>query len=203
MMTPKLKKYIRDNLHLVDNYKYKELYEGIGDVIDVVQRGSLTELLLSCAIKPDDYMTELPGCYLYDAPDIETYYISENITSIGPWSFCGCPLLTRVTIPEGVTRIGYGAFSECTSLTQLQIPYGVSCIEYATFSGCSSLKEITIPDSITKIEARAFSRCSSLYNIRFNGTKQQWENIYKASDAFSYLPTSQIHCIDGDTQLIE
>ena len=62
-----------------------------------------------------------------------------------------------VTVPDGVTRIAKGAFKGCRALTTVVIPRSVRNIDaYKEFEGCTSLKE-----------------------IRFGGTKEQWNDICK------------------------
>ena len=64
---------------------------------------------------------------------MEHVVISDSVTEIGDWAFCGCASLESITIPDSVTKIGDGAFC-----------------------GCKSLKSVIIPDSVTKIGYRAF-----------------------------------------------
>ena len=62
-----------------------------------------------------------------------------------------------VTVPDGVTRIAKGAFKRCRALTTVVIPRSVQNIDdYKEFSGCPSLRE-----------------------IRYGGTKEQWNDICK------------------------
>ncbi|MDE6068670.1 MAG: leucine-rich repeat domain-containing protein [Treponemataceae bacterium] len=73
--------------------------------------------------------------------------------------------LTSVVIPEGVTEIGRlsggdntdGAFENCKSLESVEIPASVKTIGFGTFFFCNNLKE-----------------------VKYAGTKAQWEAIKKA-----------------------
>ena len=61
-MNSELKQYIKDNIQLVDSYEYERLYVNLKTEN---LRSELTEFLLECDVKPDDYMKMLPSYYLY------------------------------------------------------------------------------------------------------------------------------------------
>ena len=91
--------------------------------------------------------------------------ISNGITSIGKYAFCGCRSITSITILDGVTSIGYEAFRGCTGLTNITIPDSVTSIGDCVFYDCRSLTSITIPDSVTSIGDWAFCGCIGLTSI--------------------------------------
>lgn len=114
--------------------------------------------------------------------------ISDGITKIGDYSFCGCSSITNVEMPKSVTVIGEQAFSNCTNLETVILSDGVTDIQLGAFMGCSKLNsislsnkleiigncafygceqlaEIIIPTSVKTIEGSAFSGCSNLTNI--------------------------------------
>ena len=86
--------------------------------------------------------------------------------------------IKSITIPSHINKIGSYAFEECIRLTS-----------------------ITIPDSVTSIGSGAFYECSELNDIKYTGTKEQWDNIKlgKLWNRKSAIKT--IHCIDGDINL--
>ena len=91
--------------------------------------------------------------------------ISQGITYIGNYTFCGCRSITNITIPNSVTNIGYYAFHSCSNLTSVTILTGVTIIGDFAFSSCENLTSIIIPNSVTSIGDGVFSNCSSLTNI--------------------------------------
>ena len=105
---------------------------------------------------------------------------------------------TSFTIPDSVTNIGNNAFSGCRSLTGITIPNSVTSIGSWAFSGCRSLTSITIPDSVTIIWVEAFYNCSILTSINYNGTKAQWNAIYKGPRWDEYTGYYTIYCSDGN-----
>ncbi|MDE7291612.1 MAG: leucine-rich repeat protein [Treponemataceae bacterium] len=136
-------------------------------------------------------------------PSMKDGYIDKNGVL---WKYTG--MWRSVNIPEGVTGIsGYkdynyssapyrGAFEEYDSyshyLTSVNIPDSVTSIGERAFYGCYELTSMTIGSGLTSIGDKAFSGCS-LAEIKFNGTKAQW-NAIKGSD--SIIVTSII-CNDG------
>ena len=171
-MNDYLKQYIKEHLDLVDEEMYEELYNNC----DEYDRADLTEFLLSCGIKPDEYMTRLPDYYLVGS-DIHSYHISPTINVIKTWAFGHCSELEIIYIPDSVTSIG----------------------DYA-FSSCSKLTSITIPNSVTNIERAAFSNCERLNTISYKGTVEEWKHIDIASESFDNVLTSVVRCTDGVTR---
>ena len=91
-------------------------------------------------------------------------------------AFWGCKNLTSVTIPPNVD-IGVASFSNCNGLTSVIIPEGTARIEMQAFYRCSNLTSVTIPVSVTSIASYAFAESDNLREIRYAGTKTQWNSI--------------------------
>ena len=217
-MNDYLKQYIKEHLDLVDKEMYDELYSNC----DQYDRADLTKFLLSCGIKPDEYMTRLPDYYLVGSDihsyhisptinviktwafghcsELEIIYIPDSVTSIGDYAFCCCSKLTSITIPDSVTSIDGSAFWQCSSLTSITIGDSVTRIGDYAFSYCSKLTSITIPNSVTKIERAAFSNCARLNTISYKGTVEEWKHIDIASGSFDNVLTSVVRCTDGVTR---
>ncbi len=141
--------------------------------------------------------------------------IPDSVTYIGPWAFNNCAEMTSVSIGNGVTCIGNNAFRECFSLTSLTIGNSVEIIERGVFSLCTGLTSVTIPDSViemgngtfygcdalekvtigncvTYIGDGAFTGCSALTDVYYNGTQDQFEQIYVS--AFNeYMLNANLH----------
>ena len=52
--------------------------------------------------------------------------------------------------------------------------------------------DVVIPGSVTKIGESAFNGCSSLKEIRFAGTKEQWEAVKKGEDWNKDVPAKDV-----------
>ena len=68
----------------------------------------------------------------YADSELKSYEISDEITSLGDFSFARSGLKS-IDIPEGVTNIGYGAFYHCDDLSNITIPATVTNIEPSAF----------------------------------------------------------------------
>ena len=102
---------------------------------------------------------------LFNDIEITDLVISDNVTNIEAYAFCGCSNITSIIIPDSVISIGEAAFSYCLGITNVKIPDRLKCISDSTFYWSSNLKDITIPNGITSIGKSAFDGCSSLTNI--------------------------------------
>lgn len=74
----------------------------------------------------------------------------------------------------------------------------VTSIGWGAFYGYVGLTSSTIPNSMMSIGEQAFSGCTSLTSIQFNGTKEQWETIFKWDNWTSDTGNFVVHCSDGD-----
>lgn len=102
-----------------------------------------------------------------------------------------------IPMDGSVTSIGYSAFYGCSELTSITIPDSVTAIGIGTFYECKGLSSVSIPSSVTSIGMSAFEYCSNLKEIKFNGTKEQWENINKGRDWNRVTGNYTITCTDG------
>ena len=100
-----------------------------------------------------------------------------------------------------VTSIGKEAFAFCDPLTSITIPNSITSIEKKAFLFCDSLKSITIPTSVKRIGWHAFDDCDSLLSFTFQGTLAQWKKIKLGYSWKTLLPTSVLHCTDGDLKI--
>jgi len=107
-------------------------------------------------------------------------HIPDGVKTIKAWAFMECNDITNVTIPPGAIELREHAFSRCKNLSEVIISEGVKSIGDCAFDDCSKLTRIVLPSTITEIGTRAFN-CCPLKNIDYNGTKTQWNEVYKGS----------------------
>ena len=100
-----------------------------------------------------------------------------------------------------VTSIGNDAFFRCKSLTSIIISNSVTTIGEAAFNRCRSISSVIIPDGVISIGWYAFLGCTSLVDIRYNGTIEQWQKIELGEYWNEDVPSTNIHCTDGDVEI--
>lgn len=132
----------------------------------------------------------------YGCKDLEEVYLSNTITNIVSDAFWECKSLKSIVIPDSVTDIDIGAFHDCSSLESVVLPKNIRELNRNIFLKCSSLREIHIPKTVVMIDKYAFGSCSSLSTIYYEGTVEQWNNIWKG-DAWCYLTYGVVECSDG------
>lgn len=145
-----------------------------------------------------------------DCSSLASVTLGNKVSSIGSTAFAGCSSLTSITMPDSVTSIGNNAFRGCSSLTSMSIPNNTTIIARQVFSWCTSLTCVMISNGVTEIEPCAFEYCVALSNIKFNGTKEQWEAIQKHElwntnldlyMGYQYSFIKTVECTDGTITL--
>ncbi|MDE6350571.1 MAG: leucine-rich repeat domain-containing protein [Treponemataceae bacterium] len=144
--------------------------------------------------------TEIYQRAFEDCLKLVSVNIPDTVVKIGMSAFSGCKNLKSVTIGNGVTEIGSGAFYGCESLKSVTIPEGVTEIYSQAFRRCTSLASVTIPASVTEIWECVFKGCESLKEVKYAGTKAQWEEALTNSYHGERMEIGNIvvHCKDGD-----
>ena len=124
-----------------------------------------------------DYEWYNGGPWLSQSIKAKRAILSDGITSIGNYAFC-VPYtwnikLEEINIPSSCTRIGVHAFDYCAGLV-----------------------EIFIPIRVTVIEAGAFCLCEGLKDVYYEGTKEQWQDIFIDEANEELVEDATIHFAD-------
>ena len=85
---------------------------------------------------------------------------------------------TSYTIPENVFSIVGNAFQYNTYLETVVLPKNLDTVGSYAFSGCSNLKTITVPASMYEIDYYTFNECVSLETVYYEGTEDDFKNIW-------------------------
>lgn len=90
-------------------------------------------------------------------------------------------------------------FQEALSLVSVDC-FGalLQVIGNSSFAYCRNLERIVLPKSLKVIGDEAFLLCSSLSEIRFEGTREEWNNIVKGKDWSYGVSALCVQCKDGD-----
>ena len=81
------------------------------------------------------------------------------------------------------------------------IPDSVIDIGCYSFDGCGSLTSLIIPGSVTVIGGYSLCWCDNLSDIRYAGTKTQWDLVNKEEGWNHGVPATIVHCSDGDVEI--
>ena len=91
-------------------------------------------------------------------------------------------LVTELVIPAGVSKISFAAFYNCSSLSSVKFPNSVKSIGKSAFYCCKNLTSIIIPNSVTSIGGSAFRDCANIEDVYYQGSKEQWKEIFIGSN---------------------
>ena len=106
------------------------------------------------------------------------YTVPASVTSIKDCAFQGQECLTSITIPDSVIAIGYDAFAFCYDLTSVSIGDNLSTIGALAFRHCYKLTTLFIGCGVETIRWDAFLECEKLADVYYNGSKEQWQEIF-------------------------
>ena len=182
-----LKHFIENNIELIDNQDYTELYRRWAreNPRGSIRSNELTELLLECNINFMPFMSIIPRYCFCNLP-IDNITIPQTISSIDEKAFTGCSKLKHIDFPTSISRIQSSAFED-SGLENVDLPDSVKMIAEKAFcnnaslknakvgtayylgakvfANCSQLESVTIDEGITTIFVETFENCQSLEEV--------------------------------------
>lgn len=133
------KSFIMENLNLIDEARWTELYANARARFSVAMHMSeLTELLYECdcdMFSGEHKLTKIPTAFLFKTMRSE-FRIPEHITEIGFLSFFDSNISGVVNIPVSCEKICEQAFSNCNEITELIINNPDIDVHESAFTGC-------------------------------------------------------------------
>lgn len=164
------------------------------------------------------------GDRAFSGSDVLEYVkLSSDICTIGDNAFEYTPSLKEISIPEklitissntfchsGICKIKFhtegqlsfisdNAFRGCGNLKEVEIPEGVVVLGNYSFYHCTGIKTVSLPNTLMSIGERAFENCISLELVQFNGTVEEFRNLYIGKRAFENCRSNiSIVCSDGE-----
>ena len=132
--------------------------------------------------------------------NLSSVNIPNGVTVIEFNAFVQCKNLTNITLPNALTKIENNAF-EATGLTNITIPNSVKKLGYCIFANCKNLQNVTIGNGVTNIPDGTFTGCTKLSNIKYAGTKAQWNAISLGDSWNEDVPATKVICSDGVVRL--
>lgn len=138
---------------------------------------------------------------------LETVTLSSTVKRIEANAFERCSKLTSINLNDNIEYIGSFAFSS-TNITEVYLPvsvsnwgscifqsakvnkvtiaHGTTSIPFGTFISCP-ITEIYIPSSLQEIVDYTFGDTSTSMTVYYEGTQEQYEQIYISSDRNTQL----------------
>lgn len=218
-MTEELKKFIEDNIELIEQNTYhswQEIYSNFEEYDGDSLPGEFGKCMLEAGINPCDVLGYVPRRFLQFQKDVANFEIPDNCTYIGmgafedtsiehieiplsvieidPLAFAGSKL-KEIILPDSVNSVRNGAFHSCQQLEKVDLG-STDILGGDVFGDCTYLKEAILPSNLRSLDPSVFHDCTRLEEIVFLSTIQNFKNII-SEDKYPYK-TFIIHCTDGD-----
>lgn len=187
-MTEELTKFIKQNIELINESEFDNLYKKAQNYYGV-QLAELTKMLLESDVEFLSSMTKIPDKCFAGIKQLNQLTIPDSVQSIGDFAFTDCTNLKHVDLPSKLLDVGYnafsacglnsikiprsleelgcGAFANCTNLTSLTFEEGSACnvIDDSAFEYCGKLKTVCLPESLEILRKYVFANCESLEDV--------------------------------------
>ena len=141
---------------------------------------------------------------------LKSISIPTTVTFIDIYPLFNCDALESIVISKGNpvfdSRDNCNAIIETATNTLIAgcnnstIPKSVVKLDEYAFAYCNNLTRIVIPNSVKNIMMAAFVSCPSLSEVQYEGSQNQWLNIYidNAWGANSRLLNATLICTGAD-----
>lgn len=200
--------FIEKYIEQIDKNDWANIYNKAIDELDIYT-SELTLTLLEAGINPLDHLDYIPSRYLHSS-DIKYFDIPNHIKTIDSAAFAQSNLEGKFIIPNSVENINYRAFRSCINLEEVHFLDTVLQIESEAFLDCKNLKRIYLPHALEEISSRCFFNCNQLKDIYYDGTWEDWENLWIGQAAFGTDQTINhslkaritLHLADGSTKYL-
>lgn len=118
-LTFEVKEFIEDNIELINDAKWDQVYDNARFTLDSTSTGGVTQALLDCGIDPivEGDLDYIPEYYLSDT-NIETFDVPSTVVHLGEGCF-SYSKLKKMIIPEQVKSVGSYAFYDCFELREI------------------------------------------------------------------------------------
>lgn len=148
-------------------------------------------------------------------------HLPQSLKTIDEYAFSNCPNVEKIIVPDSVVYLGAHAFNGWEGLTSVKLSGNIHTLAEGTFLDCWNLKEIILPEGLRKVNLRAFDGCANIQHINipstieeiqgdswlwqnciqyfsYNGSKDDWENMWETYN-YNKIPLSKvIKCLDGN-----
>lgn len=202
MQSNDVKKFLEDpdNIDLIVNYNYDELYSRWLSLDGFSRKSALTSVLWEAQLLDLSRIGNKISDIMFEDVKVEgNLVLPSNITEIKFRAFKDCHRLESIEFSQSLERIEGQAFAGCNNLKHIILPEGLQYLGAHCFNGCFELACVVLPSSLRQARNNIFSDCFSLNNkgrVEYNGTMQQFQSIDGFKEAFFY-DVLYVICTDG------
>lgn len=152
-------------------------------------------------------LTSISDDIFYECERLQTITVAEGNAKYHSEGNCLIETYTQTmvagcaysVVPSdgSVTKLASGLFRDCKVLTTFTIPASVREIGDEAFSNCQYLNTLYIGCDVTSIGSRILDMCYRIKTVKYDGTMEQWNNIYKKSPWKGSCSPLDVECNDG------
>jgi hypothetical protein len=123
----------------------------------------------------------IPVSFCDSCYTLKNVNLSDSITTINDYAFCGCSSLEKLNIPDAVTTINNYVFYNCSELKEFTPSTNskINKLGEGTFQYCSSLEKFTFPPNMKNIGNNIFEYCYNLKDVYFLGNNIYSQNLFE------------------------
>jgi|GEM_PF-3638661 len=145
-----------ENIVVVDENEYFRAVDGVLYDKEITKLICYPPAKTAASYTTPDTVETLGPFALFNAVNLETIIIGDNVTLIEDYAFRKCGNLTSITLPAGLTQLSQGLFTQCVNLSSVTIPSSVTNLPSYLFDGCTILSTVAIPGLVTTISSYCF-----------------------------------------------
>ena len=121
-----------------------------------------------------------------ECENLESVYLSDEVTNLYPMAFYGCTNLKTVTLSNKLINLNTYAFGGCTSLEEIVIPADVYYVGRDVFSNCPNLKKVTVLSKYAQLSDGWISSENSESTVIY-GIKGSTAEKHASANGFEFV----------------
>ena len=190
------KKFLNEHEDIINEGNFDKLVINCSSLF----RSDLVKMLLSSGLTKDVFYRIISHGSFTES-DIIEITVPKNIQLIENYSF-DASKLWKINFEEGcqIALIQNNAFEDC-EIESFKCPEGLMHLDSEVFRDCTALLHFYLNKNIQSIGRGCFHGCKQLKEIHFDGTKEEFENIYLDDHWMAGSELDRIICNDGEIAL--
>lgn len=201
-----IRNFINKNKVLIDNKKFREVYDRLYDEAnDIASTSFFTKLLYKSGIDPLKVLDTVPEWAYYNInyeslTNENIMYVLKNTLFIKTHAFDSFTVqkMEFQAAVAPILTIASFAFSDC-NVEEIDLYYRSVHIHKNAFKDCRYLSKIRLPNYAV-IDEGAFENCRKLKTMEYNGTMEELKR-WSLTNWIRGNKVEKIQCIDGTMEL--